>query len=161
WTPEEFNAGRRLVSFWRNIGNNVVTCGFSLIESWADDNDDTLTISCIYWQEQDAFYYTSVDCIRLLEYLVDGEFTQQEKNRVRRNLEEFHPLTLGKTKSETSRFFRMIMGYPGPRPRNIEKDLKVFPWDTLEEALRKIIIHYTASYSSTATVHQSTHRSNT
>ena len=33
-----------------------------------------------------------------------------------------------------------------PKPRNIEKDVKVFPWKMLGTALRKIISKYSASY---------------
>ena len=42
------------------------------------------------------------------------------------------------------------MGFPNPKPRNIEKDVKVFPWKILAHALKKIISKYSASYSSTA-----------
>jgi hypothetical protein len=34
------------------------------------------------------------------------------------------------------------MGFPNPKPRNIEKDVKVFPWDILSSALKKIIGKY-------------------
>ncbi|KAG9874790.1 hypothetical protein KCU94_g23011, partial [Aureobasidium melanogenum] len=46
--------------------------------------------------------------------------------------------------------FKIIMGFPSPKPRNIEKDVKVFPWRILAGALKKIIGKYSASYSSTA-----------
>jgi hypothetical protein len=36
----------------------------------------------------------------------------------------------------------MIMGFPDPRPRNIEKDVKVFPWSFLLHAIRKVIQKY-------------------
>jgi hypothetical protein len=41
------------------------------------------------------------------------------------------------------------MAFPNPKPRNIEKDVKVFPWKILEQALKKIIGKYSASPSST------------
>jgi hypothetical protein len=34
------------------------------------------------------------------------------------------------------------MGFPNPKPRNIEKDVKVFPWEVLGSALKKIIGKY-------------------
>jgi hypothetical protein len=37
------------------------------------------------------------------------------------------------------------MSFPNPKPRNIEKDLKVFPWKALPYALKKIITKYTAT----------------
>ncbi|EHL03282.1 hypothetical protein M7I_0497 [Glarea lozoyensis 74030] len=41
------------------------------------------------------------------------------------------------------------MGFPTPKPRNIEKDVKVFHWKDLAAALKKIIGKYSASPSST------------
>ncbi|KAJ2684774.1 hypothetical protein GGH99_003942, partial [Coemansia sp. RSA 1285] len=76
----------------------------------------------------------------------------EEKNRIRRNLEGFRPLTVSKCKSESADFFKLIMSFPNPKPRNIEKDVKVFPWRILPLALKKIIGKYTASYSSTSSV---------
>ncbi|KAF9394750.1 hypothetical protein CPC16_010400 [Podila verticillata] len=55
-------------------------------------------------------------------------------------------------KPESAEFFKLIMSFPNPKPRNIEKDVKVFPWKVLPYALKKIIGKYTASYSSTASI---------
>lgn len=110
---------------------------------------DTI-VSCIYWNERDDFFITSVDCIHLLEKLMNIRFSVEEKNRVRRNLEGFRPLTVSKCKAESANFFKLIMSFPHPKPRNIEKDVKVFPWKTLPYALKKIITKYTASTYSTA-----------
>ncbi|KAG2229301.1 hypothetical protein INT48_005338 [Thamnidium elegans] len=111
-----------------------------------------LVVSCIYWQERNDYFITSVDCIYLLEGLIGVQFTVEEKNRIRRNLEGFRPLTVSKCKPECADFFKLIMSFPHPKPRNIEKDVKVFSWKTLPNALRKIIRKYTPSYSSTAVV---------
>jgi hypothetical protein len=43
------------------------------------------------------------------------------------------------------------MGFGNPKPRNIEKDVKVFPWKILGQALSKIISKYSASTASIAT----------
>nr|KMM70597.1 medusa [Coccidioides posadasii RMSCC 3488] len=109
-----------------------------------------ICISCIYWAGKKECYVTSVDTIYLLESLVGVRFTVEEKNRIRRNLEGFRPLTVSKAKAESEEFFKVIMGFPNPKPRNIEKDVKVFPWRILAHALKKIIGKYSASYSSTA-----------
>ena len=85
---------------------------------------------------------TSVDAIYLLEALVGTRFTVEEKNRIRRNLEGFRPITVSKNKAGSEDFFKLIMGFPNPKPRNIEKDVKVFPWDILSSALKKIIGKY-------------------
>jgi hypothetical protein len=37
------------------------------------------------------------------------------------------------------------MGFPAPKPRNIEKDVKVFPWKILSHALKKIIGKYVST----------------
>lgn len=59
-----------------------------------------------------------------------------------RNLEYIHPTTVSKHKSGMSRLFQQIVDYPMPKPRSIEKDVKVFPWTRLEEALKKILHKY-------------------
>ncbi|KAK4511712.1 uncharacterized protein ATC70_007255 [Mucor velutinosus] len=175
WSQEEWTNGRRLVQFWRRQRaagetsqqkDNQVECGFEAIEqeayqqqrireNLAAQKDGTqkksspLVISCIYWRERNDYYITSVDCIYLLEGLIGVQFTVEEKNRIRRNLEGFRPLTVSKCKPECADFFKLIMSFPHPKPRNIEKDVKVFSWKSLPSALTKIIRKYTPSYSST------------
>lgn len=112
-------------------------------------SNTSLVVSCIYWRDRNDYFITSVDCIYLLEGLIGVQFTVEEKNRIRRNLEGFRPLTVSKCKPDCAEFFKLIMGFPHPKPRNIEKDVKVFSWKTLPHALRKIIRKYTPSYSST------------
>ncbi|KAK3080907.1 hypothetical protein LTS18_012046, partial [Coniosporium uncinatum] len=111
---------------------------------------NSICISCIWWEEKEETYVTSVDTIYLLESLIGVRFTVEEKNRIRRNLEGFRPLTVSKAKADSEEFFKVIMGFPNPKPRNIEKDVKVFPWKILPHALKKIVGKYSASYSSTA-----------
>ena len=43
------------------------------------------------------------------------------------------------------------MSFPAPKPRNIEKDVKAFPWRILTTALRKIIGKYSANYGGNLT----------
>jgi hypothetical protein len=89
---------------------------------------------------------TSVDTIGLLEALVAVRFTVEEKNRIRRNLEGFKPYTVSKNKDECDDVFRLIMGFPSPKPRNIEKDIKIFSWASLGQALKKIIGKYVSNH---------------
>jgi hypothetical protein len=42
------------------------------------------------------------------------------------------------------------MGFPNPKPRNIEKDVKVFPWKILGHALKKIIGKYVSFFFTTS-----------
>lgn len=155
WTPEEWENQRRLVQFWRRQEGNEVTSRFEPFYMPTDKSKDIsklIIVSCIYYKEKNDYYVTSVDCIYLLEHLIGVKFTVEEKNRIRRNLEGYKPLTVSKLKPESAEFFKLIMGFPNPKPRNIEKDVKVFPWSILGVALKKIISKYTASYSSTASV---------
>jgi hypothetical protein len=83
--------------------------------------------------------------ISLLESLIAIRFTVEEKNRIRRNVQGFRPITVSKAKPESEDLFRLIMGFPIPKPRNIEKDVKVFPWKILNHALKKIVGKYVST----------------
>ncbi|KAI5779280.1 hypothetical protein EDC01DRAFT_633970 [Geopyxis carbonaria] len=151
WSSDEWDSRRRLVQFWRNQKDNTIHTTFRPVEP--NDRDlHGICISCIWWAEKGQCFVTSVDCIHLLESLIAVRFTVEEKNRIRRNLEGCSPQTVSKAKPETEAFFKLIMAFPAPKPRNIEKDVKVYPWSVLQDALRKIIGKYSASYSSTASV---------
>ncbi|PSN71266.1 hypothetical protein BS50DRAFT_279396 [Corynespora cassiicola Philippines] len=149
WSQDEYDARRRLVQFERSQHGSTITTTFAPVAPEARPAR-SICVSCIWWEEKDECFITSVDTIYLLEQLVNVRFTVEEKNRIRRNLEGFRPLTVSKAKSDSEEFFKVIMGFPNPKPRNIEKDVKVFPWKILSHALKKIISKYSASYSSTA-----------
>jgi hypothetical protein len=145
WTKEEWKNNRRLVLFHPEQMNNTIQCHFQSILPPVQQHHQRIIVSCIYWKERQDFYITSVDCIYLLESLMNTKFNVEEKNRIRRNLEGFRPLTVSKCKGEGAEFFKLIMSFPNPKPRNIEKDIKVFPWKALPYALKKIITKYTAT----------------
>lgn len=149
WTQEEWDNRRRIVIFRKSQTGSTLTASFRAVPV-NDRPPSSICISCIWWAEKGECYVTSVDTIHLLEQLVaaPNRFSVEEKNRIRRNLEGFHPLTVSKAKPESEEFFKIIMGFPNPKPRNIEKDVKVFPWKILEPALKKIIGKYSASPSS-------------
>lgn len=141
WTQEEHNSKRRLVHFTRHQNGSTIHADFKPVAP-ADRVPNSICISCIYWEGKKECYVTSVDTIYLLESLVAVRFTVEEKNRIRRNLEGFRPMTVSKAKPDSEDFFKVIMGFPNPKPRNIEKDVKVFPWKILSHALKKIIGKY-------------------
>ena len=141
WTHSEKEVQRRLVQFRRSQAGSVITATFEPV-TLEDRLPNSICVSCIWWEEKNECYVTSVDTISLLESLVAVRFTVEEKNRIRRNLEGFRPATVSKTKPDSEEFFKLIMGFPNPKPRNIEKDVKVFPWRILSTALRKIIGKY-------------------
>ncbi|CAG9976046.1 unnamed protein product [Clonostachys byssicola] len=151
WTPEEWSSRRRIVMFRRSQTGSTLTATFRSV-AVNERPPNSICISCIYWAERDSYFVTSVDTIYLLEQLVaaPSRFSVEEKNRIRRNLEGFHPQTVSKVKADSEEFFKLIMGFPNPKPRNIEKDVKVFPWKTLEAALKKIIGKYSANPSTPA-----------
>ncbi|KAL9114436.1 MAG: hypothetical protein Q9227_001517 [Pyrenula ochraceoflavens] len=167
WNMEEWDTKRRLVLFTRSQTGSTIHADFKAVAP-EDRPPNSICISCIWWEEKKECFVTSVDTIFLLESLVAVRFTVEEKNRIRRNLEGFRPLTVSKGKADSEEFFKIIMGFPTPKPRNIEKDVKVFPWKILKHALKKIIGKYvcflgtaifrfganfifqSASYSSTA-----------
>ncbi|KAK5958520.1 hypothetical protein OHC33_000363 [Knufia fluminis] len=149
WSDKEIEARRKIIVFNREQKGNDIYADFQVV-SQEDWKNHPRSVSCIWWAEKKEAYVTSVDTILLLEGIVAARFTVEEKNRIRRNLEGFKPDTVSKAKPETEEFFKVIMGFPNPKPRNIEKDVKVFPWRILSIALQKIISKYSASYASTA-----------
>ncbi|PWN48371.1 hypothetical protein IE53DRAFT_370673 [Violaceomyces palustris] len=145
WSHDEWRGGRRLVQFWRRQeGATIHTTFRPILPSQYVPN--SIVVSCIFREDKNECYVTSVDTIYLLEALVASRFTVEEKNRIRRNLEGFRPMTVSKNKRDCERFFKLIMSFPNPKPRNIEKDVKVFPWKILASALSKIISKYSATY---------------
>jgi hypothetical protein len=146
WTQEEWENKRRLVLFRKQQTGSTLTVSFKPVSA-AERPPHSICISCIWWEEKQACYVTSVDTIHLLEQLLaaPNRFGVDEKNRIRRNLEGFRPATVSKARSESEEFFKVIMGFGNPKPRNIEKDVKVFHWKDLPGALYKIISKYSAS----------------
>ncbi|RPD78382.1 hypothetical protein L226DRAFT_568032 [Lentinus tigrinus ALCF2SS1-7] len=151
WDADERRIGRRLVRFTRVQDRCTLHVACESIRPSEYIDGDTV-VSCIY-RPADAVgpgepsvsqcCITSVDIIFLLECLVGDIFNIEEKNRIRRNLEGFRPKTVSKNKAGSEEFFQRIMDFPAPKPRNIEKDVKVFDWAVLPQALDKIISKYT------------------
>lgn len=150
WTAEERAVKRRIVRFWREQNGTTLKAYFKPVR--ADEpplphETSERRISCIYWEERNKYYVTSVDTIQLLQSLVTAKFGHEEKNRIRRNLETYQPCTVKKSDPDSEDFFKLVMGFSTPRPRSIEKDVKVFEWATLEQALKKVISKYVFSPS--------------
>jgi hypothetical protein len=141
WSTAEVHAGRRLVRFSKVQDGRRLTVSCEAIKP-EDYRESDSVISCIYREESDSCFVTSVDIIFLLERLTNSDFPVEEKNRIRRNLEGLRPTTVSKHKPGFEDFFQRIMEFPDPKPRNIEKDLKVFEWALLDQALDKILSKY-------------------
>lgn len=144
WDKDELRTGRRLVRFSRvQEGHRLrLSCEHIHQDEYVEGD---AVISCIYRRETDSCFVTSVDIISLLESIVGETFEIEEKNRIRRNLEGFRPKTVSKNRSGSENFFQQIMEFPSPKPRNIEKDVKVFEWSVLPQALEKIISKYVST----------------
>ncbi|KAI5289040.1 hypothetical protein KEM52_000919, partial [Ascosphaera acerosa] len=99
WTDEEIECKRRLVQFTRCQKGSTIHADFAPV-TLAERAPNSICISCIYWEGKKECFVTSVDTIYLLESLVAVRFTVEEKNRIRRNLEGFRPLTVSKSRPE-------------------------------------------------------------
>jgi hypothetical protein len=140
WTAEEKKVKRRLVAFQRVRKGSTITGTFHPVDSTQRDSK-AVCISCIWWEQRKRHCITSVDLIRLLEALLRN-FTVAEQNSIRRKLEAFKPTTVLKKKVDSDAFFELIMKFPNPKPRKIEKNIKVFEWTTIEAALMKVAHGY-------------------
>lgn len=145
WNEEETSAQRRLVKFdFIRLSASDYLVNFKPIKK-SEFTNDAAIISCIFWEEKELHIVTSVDIILLLEYIIQDSFSIEEKNRIRRNLQSLKPITISRLNKTYQRFFQLLMTMEDPRPRNIEKDLKVFKWSDLFKALSKVISKYTSN----------------
>ena len=142
WNGQEKADQRRLVVFnFEKLSLTKFQIDFKSI-SKSDFRPNLPIISCIYWKEQGFHIVTSVDIVVILEYLIQQSFSIEEKNRIRRNLQSLKPFTVSRNNKKFDRFFSMLMNMEDPRPRNIEKDIKVFKWNDLLNALEKVTSKY-------------------
>ena len=138
WTKEENLAHRRLVQFWRvpTTSKIKVCCDFCVLSKDECNNQQrqgcftapsdngrpgVVVMSCITFGQN--LWVTSVDLIHLLECIMRITLNIEEKNRIRRNLEGFHPITVSKHEEETVDLFYHVMGFKAPVPRSTGKDV--------------------------------------
>ncbi|KAI9268742.1 hypothetical protein BY458DRAFT_436851 [Sporodiniella umbellata] len=161
WTEQEQSVGRRLVQFWKiQQGTQSVTVRCNVYRAkQAGETTIDFVLSCIYWESKGEPYLTSVDCLCLMEFLIGVVFTDQERNRIRRNLQKFRPDTISQHWPWTAPYFRQIMRYTQPKPRNREKAIKVFRWVDLVPILDSILHRFTPSHSSVSRIVVSSHLS--
>jgi hypothetical protein len=153
WTPEEIESNRRLVRFQiSGLGQRNAVMHVKCYPITQEDyREGMITISAIRWKPtpgvanqnrfSDTVVFTSVDLIILMEKIMDYPFSVQEKNKIRRNLETFRPETVKKN-GTTLYFFHQLMNYINPKVRNIEKDIKVYPWADVTRAIKKVSQKY-------------------
>lgn len=142
WSEDELRDGRRLVNI------KIESNSLPQLKVKAEPvhpgsfNKDDLVISCIRWSEKNLDVVTSVDILVVLEHIVGQTLSVEEKSRIRRNLQFLKPFTISKTGADRKRLFDAIMAMDNPKPRNIEKNLKVFKWTDLFVAVSKVLSKY-------------------
>ncbi|KAF9650924.1 hypothetical protein BDM02DRAFT_3185070 [Thelephora ganbajun] len=141
WTEEELEIGRRLAKFTTIREGNKFVLSCEVIRQEAYDPEDVV-ISCIYYKYTDEYYVTSVDILYLFENVADEALGTSEKTRLRRNIQSFLPTRVEKADREYGGLYTQIMKFPPPKPRTIEKKIKVFRWVLLEDILSKIASKY-------------------
>ncbi|RIB04688.1 hypothetical protein C2G38_2048231 [Gigaspora rosea] len=100
WSVKDFRNRRRLIQFIRRVEGDEIRVSFKPVKPDKRPKYG-IFVSCIWWEAKDDYYITSVDCIYLLECLTGIRLTQDEKNRIRRNLEIFKPSTVGKKQKDS------------------------------------------------------------
>lgn len=113
-----------------------------------------IVVSCIFWSRRNEYYLSSVDLVYLIQSLFDLQLASIDKNRIRRNLEGLRPITVCKPSSalvsgtavkrpsDEDEFYHQIMSYGEPKPRTLEKDIKMYKWNLIPTALAKVIQKY-------------------
>lgn len=144
-TPEEVKSGRRLVVLELTQEDNST---FRIDSRKAESSSaprkpNQLIISCILWKDANECVVTSVDILLVLEALVNETFSVEEKSRIRRNLQSLKPFTV--TRKSANELFKSVMAMDNPKPRNIEKDLKVFKWSQFVDAVSKVMSKYSSN----------------
>ncbi|CAB4482948.1 unnamed protein product [Rhizophagus irregularis] len=142
WSQEELNVRRRVVQFFKTRAKKRIMASFKAVDP-IERPKNGIFVSCLYWYDKktqcDKWYFTSTDYLNLLESLTGIRLTSDEKNRIRRNLEEYKPITVGKNKNDSDDIYKDLMSYSFAKPRNAEKDIKIYEWRHLLHAIDKII----------------------
>ncbi|CAB4395076.1 unnamed protein product [Rhizophagus irregularis] len=145
WSQEELNVRRRVVQFFKTRAKKRIMASFKAVDP-IERPKNGIFVSCLYWYDKktqcDKWYFTSTDYLNLLESLTGIRLTSDEKNRIRRNLEEYKPITVGKNKNDSDDIYKDLMSYSFAKPRNAEKDIKIYEWRHLLHAIDKIIKKY-------------------
>lgn len=138
-SDEEIARRRRLVRFVRKEEGNTLRLFFYPIRQ-EDYEEEFFVISCIYREDSRDTWCTSVDMMKLIEYISQDKTSDKEKGRIRRNLEFLRPTTV--SRMVRPQLFQMLMDFPMPKPRTIEKAIKVFKWNSLVAGLNKVMEKY-------------------
>jgi hypothetical protein len=143
WKALEKKAGRRLVRFWREQSGSLVNLSFAAQPPLDPYNEKSqMVISCIRLPDREGLWVTSFDIVRLAEYILHLPLNTDMKNRARRNMASVECKTLLRVVAhEHSKLegFTVVMQFEDPKPRSIEKSIKIYKWDVLQTCLSKIL----------------------
>lgn len=152
WTAEEQKVGRRLVRFERHRFGSVVELTFKMqpLKSLSEGEMMPDIISCVEWpQDRRGHFVTSFDILKLVEYVLEISMNTEVKNRARRNMASIASQTLARAGMELDSaddldedVFTMVMGFDDPKPRSIEKSIKVYDWYDLADCLSRILSRF-------------------
>ena len=145
WGGREYQNGRRLVCFVREQSLSRVTINIQKHESCnGHEEKPYVVISCIQLPDRDGFWVTSFDIVRLAEYILDIPLNTDMKNRARRNMASVDYTTLPRIARQAGKkdSFYTVMDFGEPKPRSIEKSLKVYKWNVLHVCLSKILYRF-------------------
>ncbi|KIM30433.1 hypothetical protein M408DRAFT_58873, partial [Serendipita vermifera MAFF 305830] len=146
WKPKDETASRRLVHFSRIAIGSLVTLKCKLFSSdESDELEEGVVISCIKLPQLGGYHVTSYDIVKLAEHIVQLRLNTDLKNRARRNMASVACTTLDKVSAKDvppTNDFITLMQFDHPKPRSIEKSIKVYHWRLLEQCLDKILWHF-------------------
>lgn len=158
WNEDERKAGRRLVRFIRVREDSGVSLSFfPLSPQQRYEEDMQNVISCIKGPPSHLSHFvTSFDILKLVEYIVDIPLNIEIKNRARRNMAGIGSHTLAKMEVDIDSAdswkddaFAKVMSFADPKPRSIEKSIKVYDWNVLRECLMRILSRFVCFIAST------------
>lgn len=147
WDSDELRANRRLVKFTVLREGSRIMLHAERVSQQDYSPEDDIVISCIRHQESSSFHVTSVDILSLFQAICGQELSVKEKTRLRRNIQCFSPIRLSKTDCEFTSFYYTIMEMKNPKPRTIDKKLKVFNWLLLNDMLDKMLSKFVSCNS--------------
>jgi hypothetical protein len=151
WSSEERKAGRRLMQISFEIHENVlyISCHPAPHKEYPDNTERI--ISMLHFR-RGAVLFTSVDFIRIVEWIGCCQFYASEKGRIRRRIpkdkyDQCEDRTISDQgtvlkSADLSSFYNRIMSYENPKVVKIRKAVKVFPWSRLGPMLEKAFRDY-------------------
>ncbi len=164
WSLKEETAGRRLVRFRRSVLGSNVRLTWETHPPTYLCGPKEVVISCMKLPELGGHFVTSFDIVKLAEYILNLDLNTDMKNRARRNMASISCNTLEKisaTEASPTNDFVAVMRFENPKPRSIEKSIKVYHWSLLPLCLTKILQRFVSLSSSSLphTTNKANHRS--